>query len=139
MAKGRKSSKRRDVTEKLFQPGQVVKAVKESLGSIADAARLLGVARQTIYIYKTEFPEIAKAIDEARSSYKDNCQELARDNHLTALINGDTYATNYELSKMEPKPNSVNIDPTKLTDKELATLRMLLEKAKPDGIDESAI
>jgi hypothetical protein len=109
------------------------------MGSITDAARILGVTRQSIYIYREAYPEISTAIDESRKSYKEVCQEFARDNHLTGLMNGDTYATNYELSKMEPKPNGVNIDPTKLTDKELATLRKLLEKAKPDGADESAI
>jgi hypothetical protein len=129
----RKSSKRQDVTNPLFEPEEVIAAIVEARGSVSDAATILGVKRQTVYNYKDKHPEIAEALEASRTQYKETCQELARDNHLTQLYGGHAAATAYELAKLEPKPDSVNIDPSKLTLEELAELRRLLLKAKPDG------
>jgi transposase-like protein len=129
----RKPSKRQDVTNPQFEPEEVIAAIVEARGSVTDAAEILGVKRQTVYNYKDRHPEIAKALEDARGEYVSTCQELARDNHLTQLYGGHSAATAYELAKLEPKPDSVNIDPNKLTLEEIATLRHLLEKGKPDG------
>lgn len=139
MAKPQKPTKRKSVTERKFTPQQMIDAIEKSMGSVAVAARALKCKRPTIYNYMRAFPEVQKFLDKVRQSYKETCQEFARDNHLTALMQGDAGATHYELAKMEPKPIGVSIDPTKLPTNELLELQRLLLKAKPDGPDESEI
>jgi hypothetical protein len=136
-ASKRQSAKKPPVTDKRFKPQEVVDAIVEWMGSVAKAARALNVERQTIYNYRNEYPEIAAAIETARNSYKETCQELGKDNHLTRLQDGDAAATAYELAKLEPKPISASIDTTKLTKDEVVELWRLLVKAKPDGDPES--
>jgi hypothetical protein len=137
---GGKASKRRtegegsrDVTEEQWSPEDVIQAIRDAMGSMADAARALGADRTTLYLYRKRYPGVRQALDEVRAEYKESCSEFARDNHLSQLINGGKEATAYELAKLEPKPDSVNIDPNKLSLEEIATLRYLLEKGKPDG------
>jgi len=137
MPKLKKASDRHP-TEPEFKPEDIIKAFQKSLGSVADAARLLDCTRQTLYVYCRNFPEIQVALDDVRNTFKDTCVELAKDNHLTALLEQNPHATAYEIAKLEPKADSVNIDPTKLTVEELAELRRLLEKGKPDGAAEHA-
>jgi predicted transcriptional regulator len=128
-----KSSRRKNVTEPMFDPQEVVDAIQEARGSVTDAARLLGATRQTVYSYIDKYPDVSAALDAARATYTKTCQELARDNHLTLLWNGNKEATNYELSKLEPKPDGLYLDMSKLTEEEAGTLHRLIQKAKPDG------
>jgi transposase-like protein len=130
-----KASNRKDMTEPMFEPSDVIEAIEEARGSVTDAAEILGVKRQTIYNYMDKHPEIGEALTASRTQYTTTCQELARDNHLTQLFAGHAAATAYELAKLEPKPDSVNIDPAKLTVEELVELRRILAKGKPDGSD----
>lgn len=132
-----KTQKRRNVTEQIFGPEQVIEAFQASMGSVMDAARALQCERSTLYNYCKRYPEVQAALDDARGKYKETCVEFARDNHLTHLMDGEKEATAYELAKLEPKPDSINIDPNKLTLEEIATLRFLLEKGKPDGASVS--
>lgn len=133
-----KVSGRHDVTEPLYDADQVAQAFRDAMGSVADAARILGCTRQTLYVYCRDYPQVQAALDESRKAYKETCQELARDNHLTQLLNGHAAATSYELEKMEPKPDGAYLDLSKLTKEEAIILHQLLQKAKPDGTAEKA-
>lgn len=141
MAKGEKPSNRGDfedgepvdMTQEKWSMEEVIEAIHNSHGSMAGAARALNGDRTTMYLYRKRYPEVRRALEEARASYKDDCAEYAKDNHLAALLDGSKEATAYELAKLEPKPDSINIDPNKLTLEEIATLRRLLDKGKPDG------
>ncbi|MEO7958417.1 MAG: hypothetical protein ABIW76_17175 [Fibrobacteria bacterium] len=141
MQKGKisvKTSKRRKQTERQYTPLQITEAIQNQLGSVTVAAKKLKCNRTLIYLYMKRYPEIQSALDACRTAYKDTCQELARDNHLTRLMQGEPGDTAYELSKMEPKPPGVNIDTSKLTVEELVLLKTLLDKARPDGHTEPA-
>lgn len=142
MRKLKKSFKRKrgkDITKKEFDPGEMALAIIECLGSIAQAARKLKCERATIYSYMKEFPEVKKALEKSRREYGETCKEYARDNHLTALMEGNPGATTYELNKMDPKPLPGSIDPTLLDKDELILLQKLLLKAKPNGPNESEV
>ncbi len=143
MPKSKKSPKRKRKIQgaaiKKFNQGPFIAAIKESMGSVTQAAKLMGCERQTIYNYMRAYPDIKKALETVRHGYAETCKEFARDNHLTALMEGSQQATAYELAKMDPKPLSGAIDPTKLGTEELIELQRLLNKAKPDGTEDSAI
>lgn len=139
MKNPKKPLKRIPVTEMQWSENEIISAIEESLGSVADAARILKAERTSIYVYIKRFPKIREALDKVRADYSEKCRELARDNHLTSLIKGEAPSTAYELNKMDPKPLGQSIDVMKLTDKELASLRALLEKGKPDGSIEQSL
>lgn len=139
MAKSQKVIKRKPQNTRQYTADQMINALRESMGSVSTAAKRLKCKRPTIYNYMKAMPAVKNALEAIRNDYSETCKEFARDNHLTALMEGSPQATAYELSKMDPKPLGGGIDPTKLGTEELLELQRLMLKAKPDGPDESAI
>ncbi len=137
MSKGKKG--KGGLKDKAVTKKQVLEALDRRMGNVFLAAHDLECHRTTIYNHMRKDPEIDKAQRELRKNHADECKRIAIDNHQFRLLMGDGDATRYEIQKMDPKPLGVTIDPTKLSDKELAQLRFLLEKAKPDGADDTAI
>jgi hypothetical protein len=65
---------------------QVIDAVKQSHGIVANAARVLGIGRNTVYAYMKNYPTIAKAVQDERDEWID----LAEQEMLKKIMRGDT-------------------------------------------------
>lgn len=82
-------------TEK-YNPAEMVKALEKSAGMISVAARSLGCSRQTIYSYADKYPEVKRAIDEARTVMLDDAEhQLA-----IAVQRGDPWAIKFALKTL---------------------------------------
>ena len=72
---------------------QMIKALEESKGLIAPAARALGCSRDTIRSYLKEYPEIAEAIEDANEAFND----LAETRLYDAVERGEAWAICFRL------------------------------------------
>jgi hypothetical protein len=123
----------RDMTKPKFTTEQAEGAIRDAMGSMAMAAKKLKLNRTAFYRYLKREPFLQGVLDDTRKTYKEDCQEYARDNHLTRLMAGEPGATAYELAKMTPPVPGLHLDLSKLSAEEVILLKNLLDKARPDG------
>jgi hypothetical protein len=79
-----------------YTPEQIVRALQESHGMIAPAARSLGCSRDTIRRYLAEYAEIAQTIADEREATTDLAENKLRD----AIIHGEAWAICFYLKCM---------------------------------------
>lgn len=79
-----------------YTPEQIVRALQESHGMIAPAARNLGCSRDTIRRYLAEYAEIAQTIADEREATTDLAENKLRD----AIIHGEAWAICFYLKCM---------------------------------------
>lgn len=65
---------------------QILRGIAESSGSTRSIAMVMGVSRQTVYDWKEKYPEVGKAMDEAKKDFLDLLQDKFRDK----VMGGDT-------------------------------------------------
>jgi hypothetical protein len=75
---------------------QIIKAIKDSRGLIAVAARKLGVSRRTIYNRMEKSEEIREALDEAR----DFVLDVGQAKLYQAVEQGESWAVQYLLNTL---------------------------------------
>jgi hypothetical protein len=82
---------------------QVLAALRKEKCLVVNAARRLGVHRNTMLNYAREYPSVRKAIDEYRLSLKDAREalaDLAEEKLFELIANDDKEAMYYALNKL---------------------------------------
>ena len=79
-----------------FSPEQMVRALEESKGLIAPAARALGCSRDTIRKYLDEYGEVAQAMLDQREAVTD----MAENSLYEAIRRGEAWAVCFYLKCM---------------------------------------
>ena len=83
---------------KKFTPEQIIEAVIKTDGSLSEAAALLGCDCRTLYNYRSEFEEVAQAIDDARENHDCETGDLAESKLRTLIEEGNWPAIKFALS-----------------------------------------
>ena len=79
-----------------FTPEQMVRALEESKGLIAPAARALGCSRDTIRSYIDEYAEVA----EAKLDQREAVTDMAENALYAAILRGEAWAVCFYLKCM---------------------------------------
>ena len=79
-----------------YTPEQMIKALEESKGLIAPAARALGCSRDTIRTYLAEYEDIAQAIADQREAVTD----MAENALYQAILDREAWAVCFYLKCM---------------------------------------
>jgi len=94
--------------DKKFTEEQVRKALETAGGSLTGAARLLDCHRGTIWNYTRDFPDLKKD----RETAKARVNEMAEDNLVGAIVDGDIETSKWWMVRMNPGEYSTRIELT---------------------------
>jgi len=76
------------VNSELYSPARLISALKQSKGTIAVAARLVGCSRQTIYSAMKRHPEIQETLGDERELMLDTAELKL----INAVVKGEPWA-----------------------------------------------
>lgn len=78
------------MSQQRYSAQEVVDAIMQTNGNLANAARMLGCSRETIYNYAKKYATVEQSISEARKQLIDHVEdklfEAVNQGNLTAII-----------------------------------------------------